>query len=320
MNNFTSIHDVTDLSALLQTAQDIKELPFAHEQMGRQQSMCLLFFNASLRTRLSTQQAAFRIGLHTVVFDINAGGWNLEFEDGTVMKGDKAEHVKEAAAVIGAYFDIIGIRTFAGLKDREEDYAERVIEQFVRYSGKPVINLESPTRHPLQSFTDLITIEEYKQVEKPKVVLSWAPHPRALPQAVANSFVEWMKQTDYNLVITHPPGYELAKQFTEGVPVVYNQMEAFADADFIYTKNWSAYDDYGKILQEDSDWMVTQEKMKLTNNARFMHCLPVRRNVIVEDAVLDSDRSIVIPQAANRMVAAQAVLQTILQSTFDREL
>lgn len=313
MKKFTSIHDVTDLSALLQRAKEVKKSPFEHEQLGKHQSMCLLFFNSSLRTRLSTQQAAYQLGLHTVVFDINAGGWNLEFEDGTVMKGDKAEHVKEAAAVIGSYFDIIGIRTFAGLKDKEEDYAERVIEQFVRYAGKPVVNLESPTRHPLQSFTDLITIEEHKQVAKPKVVLSWAPHPRALPQAVANSFVEWVKHTDYELVITHPHGYELSEEFTEGVPVVYNQHEAFAQADFIYTKNWSAYGDYGKILQDDPSWMVTLDKMKLTNNARFMHCLPVRRNVIVEDAVLDSERSIVIPQAANRIVAAQTVLQAILQ-------
>lgn len=314
MKNFTSIHDVPDLPALLQTAREVKKLPFAQEQLGKHKSMCLLFFNSSLRTRLSTQQAAYHLDLHTVVFDINAGGWNLEFEDGTVMKGDKAEHVKEAAAVIGSYFDIIGIRTFAGLKDKEEDYAERVIEQFVRYSGKPVINLESPTRHPLQSFTDLITIEEYKQVAKPKVVLSWAPHPRALPQAVANSFVEWMKQTDYELVITHPQGYELAEEFTEGVPVVYNQLEAFAQADFVYAKNWSAYGNYGKILQDDPGWMVTLEKMKLTNHARFMHCLPVRRNVIVEDAVLDSESSIVIPQATNRIIAAQTVLQTILQT------
>lgn len=314
MKQFTSVDDVSDLNKLLQTAFEVKKNPFAQEHMGRHKSMCLLFFNSSLRTRLSTQQAAFRLGLHTVVFDINQGGWNLEFEDGTVMRGDKAEHVKEAAAVIGQYFDIIGIRTFAGLKNKQEDYAEHIIRQFARYAGKPIVNLESPTRHPLQSFTDLITIEEHKKTEKPKVVLTWAPHPRALPQAVANSFVEWIKQTSYELIVTHPKGYELAEEFTQGVTVTYHQKEAFEQADFIYAKNWSAYDDYGKILQDDNEWMVTMDKMQLTNEAKFMHCLPVRRNVIVEDAVLDSPHSIVIPQAANRVVAAQTVLQTLLQS------
>ncbi len=281
--------------------------------MGKHKTLCLLFFNPSLRTRLSTQRAGFNLGLHTVVFDIQQGGWNLEFEDGTVMRGDKAEHVREAAAVLGQYFDMIGIRAFAQLQDREKDYAEQVIAQFVRYAGKPVINLESPTRHPLQSLADLITIEEHKQREKPKVVLTWAPHPKALPQAVANSFLEWMHHTDYELVLTHPRGYELSEQFTQNMPVVYDQREAFNGADFIYAKNWSSYTTYGKVLQDDAAWMVTAEKMKLTRQARFMHCLPVRRNVIVEDAVLDSDQSIVIAQAANRIVAAQAVLQTILR-------
>lgn len=314
MKHFTSAHDVSDLQTLLKIAHHVKHNPLGSEYLGKRKSMCLLFFNSSLRTRLSTQKAAFNLGLHTVVFDVNQGGWNLEFEDGTVMRGDKAEHVKEAAAVIGQYFDIIGIRTFAGLKNREEDYAEKVIQQFARYAGKPIVNLESPTRHPLQSLTDLITIEEYKKTEKPKVVLTWAPHPRALPQAVANSFVEWVRQTDYELVITHPEGYELAEEFTKGVPVVYDQKTAFENADFIYAKNWSSYQDYGKVLQDDDNWMVTMDKMKLTRQARFMHCLPVRRNVVVEDAVLDSEHSVVISQAANREVAAQAVLQSILQS------
>lgn len=314
MKHFTSVHDVSDLQKLLKTAFEVKKNHFAQENLGRHKSMCLLFFNSSLRTRLSTQKAAFCLGLHTVVFDVNQGGWSLEFQDGTVMRGDKAEHVKEAAAVIGQYFDIIGIRTFAGLKNKKEDYAENVIRQFARYAGKPIVNLESPTRHPLQSFTDLITIEEYKKTEKPKVVLSWAPHPKALPQAVANSFVEWMKHMDYELIVTHPEGYELAEEFIQGVSVTYNQEEAFDNADFIYAKNWSAYSDYGKVLREDEAWMVTMEKMRLTNGAKFMHCLPVRRNVIVEDAVLDSEHSIVIPQAANRVIAAQTVLQTLLQN------
>ncbi len=314
MKHFTSIHDVADLAELLRQAKLVKEKPFAREQLGHHKSMCLLFFNASLRTRLSTQKAAFHLGLHTVVFDIQQGGWNLEFEDGTVMRGDKAEHVKEAAAVIGQYFDIIGIRTFAGLKNKEEDYAEQVIGQFKRYAGKPILNLESSTRHPLQSFTDLITIEEHKKTEKPKVVLTWAPHPRALPQAVANSFLEWMGATAYEVVVTHPPGYELDEAFTKGIPIVYDQQEAFENADFIYAKNWSSLKEYGKVVSEDQSWMVTAEKMKLTRQAKFMHCLPVRRNVIVEDAVLDSDQSIVIPQAANRVVAAQTVLQEMLRT------
>lgn len=315
MKNFTHIQDVSDLRTLLKNAVEVKKDLFAAEHLGKRKSMCLLFFNASLRTRLSTQKAAFNLGLHTVVFDIAQGGWNLEFEDGTVMRGDKAEHVKEAAAVIGQYFDIIGIRTFAHLKNRVEDYAENVIRQFVRYAGKPILNLESSTRHPLQSLTDLITIEEYKNTERPKVVLTWAPHPRALPQAVANSFLEWLQQTDYEVVITHPKGYELAQEFTSDFPVVYDQKTAFENADFIYAKNWSSYTDYGKILTEDESWMVTMDKMKLTRQAKFMHCLPVRRNVIVEDAVLDSEHSIVISQAANRVVAAQTVLQSMLQNS-----
>ncbi len=315
MNHFTSIHDVPDLKKLLRTASDLKSNPFGQEQLGKHKTMCLLFFNPSLRTRLSTQRAAFNLGLHTVVFDIQQGGWNLEFEDGTVMRGDKAEHVREAAAVLGQYFDLIGIRAFAQLQDREKDYAEQVIAQFIRYAGKPIINLESPTRHPLQSLADLITIEQHKQREKPKVVLTWAPHPKALPQAVANSFLEWMHHTEYELVLTHPRGYELSEQFTQNMPVVYDQREAFEGADFIYAKNWSSYTTYGSVLQDDAAWMVTAEKMKLTNQARFMHCLPVRRNVIVEDAVLNSDQSIVIAQAANRVVAAQAVLQTVLSQS-----
>lgn len=314
LKHFTSVHDVPVLPTLMQSAFQIKQDPFSDKAVGQNRAMCLIFLNPSLRTRLSTQRAAFNLGLDTVVFDMNQGGWNLEFNDGTIMNADKPEHVKEAAAVIGQYYDIIGIRAFAHLQDREEDYKELVIEQFKKYAGVPVISLESPVRHPLQSLTDLITIEEHKQREKPKVVLSWAPHPKALPQAVANSFLEWTTAAGYDVTLTHPPGYELSDHFTKGVKVTHRQEEAFEDADIIYTKNWSSYQDYGKVLSIAPDWMITAEKMKLTNNARFMHCLPVRRNVIVTDEVIDSENSVVVQQAANRTVAAQTVIKHILQS------
>ena len=276
--------------------------------------MCLLFLNPSLRTRLSTQRAALNLGLDAVVFDVGAGGWQLEMTDGTVMSGDRAEHVREAAAVIGQYYDIVGVRAFAQLRDRDEDYQEQVIQQFVRYAGCPIISLESSVRHPLQSFTDLITIEEYKPKARPKLVISWAPHPRALPQAVVNSLLEWTRLTDYDVVLTHPEGYELADAFTKGTTVTHDQRTALEGADFVYAKNWSSYTSYGQVLRTDTEWMITQEKMQLTNQAYFMHCLPVRRNVVVEDAVLDSDQSLVIPQAANRVVAAQTVLQRMLDN------
>lgn len=312
MSHFTSAQDVDNLQTLLQSAFAIKKDPFRDTLLGSNRSMCLLFLNPSLRTRLSTQKAALNLGLDTVVMDMGKEGWQLEFEDGVVMNSDKAEHVKEAAAVIGQYYDIIGIRTFATLKDKEEDYAEKVIRSFVKYAGVPIINLESPTRHPLQSFTDVITIEEYKNTQKPRVVLSWAPHPKALPQAVANSFLEWMHLTGYEVAITHPEGYELSGEFVGNFPVEYDQRKALEGADFVYVKNWSSFRDYGKVTNTDPDWMLTHQKMKLTNDAKFMHCLPVRRNVIVEDAVIDSASSIVIPQAANREIAAQAVLEQIL--------
>jgi len=312
MSHFTSAQDIDNLQTLVQTAFAIKKDPYRDTLLGSNRSMCLLFLNPSLRTRLSTQKAALNLGLDTVVMDMGKEGWQLEFEDGVVMDGDKAEHVREAAAVIGQYYDIIGIRAFASLKDREEDYAEKVIQSFVKYAGVPIINLESPTRHPLQSLTDVITIEEFKKTRQPKVVLSWAPHPKALPQAVANSFLEWMQLTDYKVVITHPEGYELAEEFAGNFPVEYDQRKALESADFVYVKNWSSYRDYGKVNSMDLEWMLTHQKMKLTNDAKFMHCLPVRRNVIVEDAVIDSASSIVIPQAANREVAAQTVLEQIL--------
>ncbi len=313
MKHFTSVEDVTDLKALLETAAQVKASPFTDKNLASNKAMCLIFLNPSLRTRLSTQRAAMNLGLDTVVFDMNQGGWNLEFQDGTVMNMDKPEHVKEAAAVIGQYYDIIGIRAFAHLQKREEDYAELVVKQFQKYAEVPVISLESPVRHPLQSLTDLITIEEHKTVEKPKIVLTWAPHPKALPQAVANSFLEWMVASGQDITVTHPQGYELDEQFTQGVKVEYDQQKAFEGADFIYTKNWSSYQRYGEILEKSDQWMVSADKMKLTNQAKFMHCLPVRRNVIVADEVIDSEQSIVIQQAANRIVAAQAVIRMILE-------
>lgn len=316
MKHFTSIYDLSNPVELLHTAQAVKQNPLANKTLGYGKTLGLIFFNSSLRTRLSTQRAAQNLGLDVIVMNIGEEGWKLEFQDGAIMNSDKAEHIKDAAAVIGQYCEIVGIRTFAGLRDREADYQEEVLEAFVRYSGRPVVSLESATRHPLQSLADWLTIEEYKNVTRPKVVLTWAPHPRSLPQAVGNSFVEWMSHADVELVVTHPEGYELTPAFIGDVKVEYNQQKAFEGADFIYAKNWSSYTDYGKILSLDSSWMVDEAKMALTHQAHFMHCLPVRRNVIVSDAVIDSARSLVIPQAGNRVYAAQAVLQVLLQSNF----
>ncbi len=313
MKHFTSVHDLPNLQSALQTAFEVKKNPFAFKQLGENKTMILLFFNSSLRTRLSTQKAAMNMGMHTMVLDVNAGAWKLETEHGVIMDGDKPEHLLEAIPVIGSYADVIGVRAFAGLSNREEDYAEKIIGQFIQYAGVPIVSMEAATRHPLQSFADLVTIEEYKKVEKPKVVLTWAPHPRALPQAVANSFVEWMRETDYELVVTHPKGYELAPEFMGDLKPEYDQMKAFEGADFIYAKNWSAYADYGKILHTDMNWCVREEQMAVTNDAKFMHCLPVRRNMVVSDAVIESENSIVIPEAANRVVSAQAVLKMILE-------
>ena len=271
----------------------------------------MLFFNPSLRTRLSTEKAALNLGMQVISMNADQG-WNLEFEDGAIMNAGSAEHVREAAAVISQYADVIGIRTFPSLKDRDKDYADQVLNSFLRYARVPVISLESAIRHPLQSLTDVLTVEEYKKTSKPKVVLTWAPHPRALPQAVPNSFVEWMRHAGVDLMITHPPGYELAPEFAAGIPVEYDQNKALEGADFVYAKNWSSYLQYGQILNQDPDWQITRQKMERTNDARFMHCLPVRRNVIVEDAVLDSASSVVIEQAGNRTYAAMAVLKSIL--------
>lgn len=313
MKQFLSINDVPDVSQLLKQAAEVKANPYKWKHAGANKSLCLLFLNPSLRTRLSSQRAALNLGLEPIMLDINAGGWKLEFDDGIVMNGESAEHIKEGAAVIGAYFDIVAIRSFAGLVNREDDYSEKILRAFVQHCGAPVINMESATGHPLQAFADLITIEEHKKVNRPKVVLTWAPHPRALPQAVPNSFVEWMKAGEIDLVVTHPKGYELAPQVMREQKPEYDQTKAFQRADFIYAKNWSSYNNYGKILKPDFDWKVTAPKMAQTNAAKFMHCLPVRRNVVVDDAVIDSPDSIVIEQAANRIVSMQTVLKNILE-------
>ena len=313
MKNFISVKDIPSLNKALEVAFDVKKNPFAYSHLGKNKTMVLIFFNSSLRTRLSTQKAAMNMGMNTMVLNVNEDGWQLESELGVVMDGDKPEHLKEAIPVIGSYCDIIGVRAFARFQSREDDYQEKIISQFVEYAGVPVVSMEGATRHPLQSFADLVTIEEFKTKAKPKVVLTWAPHPRALPQAVANSFVEWMQLTDYDLVVTHPKGYELAPEFMGHVKVEYDQKKAFEGADFIYAKNWSSYNDYGKILSKDFSWTVDAGKMALTNQAKFMHCLPVRRNVVVTDEVIDSPNSVVIQQAANREVTAQAVLKMILE-------
>ena len=315
MRHFTSITQLTDLEKALQEARYVKENPFADQELGRNRTLLMIFFNSSLRTRLSTQKAALNLGMNVIVLDVNQGAWKLETERGVIMDGDKPEHLLEAIPVMGSYCDIIGVRAFAGLQDRDHDYNEVIVNQFIKYSGKPVFSMEAATRHPLQTLADILTIEEHKKKARPKVVLTWAPHPKALPQAVANSFAEGMNMMDYEFVITHPRGYELDPAFVGRAVVEYDQRKAFEGADFIYAKNWSAYagENYGKILCTDRDWTVDSEKMALTDNAHFMHCLPVRRNMIVTDDVIESPQSIVIPEAANRVVSAQTVLKEILK-------
>jgi len=311
MKQFLSAMDAPDVHALVQDALACKKDPHGFSHLGKNKTMVMLFFNPSLRTRLSTEKAALNLGMQVISMNADQG-WNLEFEEGAIMNAGSAEHIREAAAVISQYADIIGVRTFPSLKDREKDYADQIIKSFVRYARVPVVSLESAIRHPLQSLTDVLTVEQFKKTARPKVVLTWAPHPRALPQAVPNSFVEWMQRAEVDLVITHPKGYELAPEFAKDTPVVYDQNEALEGADFVYAKNWSSYEQYGQILSQDPDWQVTPEKMARTHEARFMHCLPVRRNVIVSDAVLDSPQSVVIEQAGNRTFAAMAVLKAIL--------
>ena len=314
MRNFTSVHDIEDLNVALEKARWVKENPYADQGLGKNKTLLLIFFNSSLRTRLSTQKAGYNLGMNVIVLEINQGAWKLETERGVIMDGDKPEHILEAIPVMGAYCDIIGVRSFAQFENKKDDYNEVILNQFIKYSGKPVFSMEAATRHPLQSFADLITIEEFKKTDRPKVVLTWAPHPKALPQAVPNSFAEWMNATDYEFVITHPKGYELEESFVGNAKVEYNVEKAYKGADFIYAKNWSPYNDpnYGKVISKDRDWTVDSKKMALTNNAYFMHCLPVRRNMIVTDEVIESAQSIVIQEAANRVVSAQTVLKEIL--------
>ena len=314
MKSFLHVQDIGNLAEALAEARQVKRTPFAWKHLGRDKTIILVFFNSSLRTRLSSQKAALNLGMNPIVLNVNGDSWKLETELGVIMDGDKSEHLREAIPVIGSYCDIIGVRSFAKFEDRDAEYAETIINQFIEYSGRPVISLESATVHPCQAFADLITIDEYKTKARPKVDLTWAPHPRALPQAVPNSFAEWMNAADVDFVIACPPGYELAPQFAGNAMVEHDQMKAFEGADFIYAKNWSSYSEYGKILSTDMSWTVGARQMAVTDNAFFMHCLPVRRNMIVTDEVIDSPRSIVIPEAANRVVSAQVVMKRMLES------
>ncbi|MBR3876749.1 MAG: acetylornithine carbamoyltransferase [Bacteroidaceae bacterium] len=316
MRNFISVKDIGDINTAVKEALEIKTDRYKYCELGKNKTLMMVFFNSSLRTRLSTQKAALNLGMNVIVLDINQGAWKLETERGVIMDGDKPEHILEAIPVMGSYCDVIGLRSFARFESKEDDYNEVILNQFIKYSGKPVFSMEAATRHPLQSFADLITIEEYKKKERPKVVLTWAPHPKALPQAVPNSFAEWMNATDYEFVITHPKGYELAPEFVGNARVEYDQMKAFEGADFIYAKNWAAYEgeNYGKVLSTDRSWTVNERQMAVTDNAHFMHCLPVRRNMIVTDDVIESPQSLVIPEAANREISATVVLKRILES------
>lgn len=319
MNAFFNVEDLGNLQQALDEAKKVKANRYAYQELGKNKTLLMIFFNNSLRTRLSTQKAATNLGMNVIVLDVNAGAWKLETERGVVMDGDKSEHLLEAIPVIASYCDIIAVRSFAGLVDREFDYAETIVQQFVRYSGRPVLAMETATVHPLQAFADLITIEEYKTKARPKVVLTWAPHCKALPQAVPNSFAQWMNAADVDFVITHPEGYELDPKFVGEARIEHNQKRAFAAADFIYAKNWSCPGvknaaDYGKILSREMSWTVDEEHMSWTDNAFFMHCLPVRRGLIVTDEVIESPKSIVIPEAANREISAEVVLKKMLES------
>ena len=316
MKNFISVSDVPDINALVKKALDYKNDPFVSKSLGTNKRIGLLFLNPSMRTRLSTQIAAQNLGVEAIVFNIGHEGWTLEFEEEAIMSGTTVEHVKDAAPVLGKYFDILGIRTFPSLNNREDDYSELYIKQFIKYAGIPIVSLESATLHPLQSLTDIITIKEnFTEKRKPKIVLTWAPHVKPLPQCVANSFAQWVNEWgEADFVITHPEEYELDKKFTKGATITHDQDEALKDADFVYVKNWSTYEDYGKIYCNDPGWMLTKKKLKLTNKAKVMHCLPVRRNVELSDEILDGKHSIVTQQAANRVWAAQAVLSEILHS------
>lgn len=314
MKQFTSVHDVQDVNALVNEALELKNNPYAHKSLGQDKTLGLIFMNPSLRTRLSTQKAGMNLGMNVMVMNLDKEGWALETRDGVIMDGTTVEHIREAAAVMGQYCDIIGIRSFPKLQDREEDYSEDLLNKFIELTGVPIVSLESATRHPLQSLADLMTIKEQAATGKrPKVVLSWAPHIKPIPHCVANSFAEWMQQADVELVITNPEGYDLAEEFTKGAQVLHNQDEALQDADFVYVKNWSSYEQYGKVLTDGEGWMITNEKLALTNDAKVMHCLPVRRGLELSHEVLDGPNSLVIEQANNRLYAAQAVLKRMLE-------
>ena len=324
MRTLFNVQDIGDLGNALAEAQEIKNNRFGYQHLGKNKTLLMIFFNNSLRTRLSTQKAAMNLGMNVIVLDVNAGAWKLETERGVIMDGDKSEHLLEAIPVMSSYCDIIAVRSFAGLQDRSFDYAETIVNQFVKYSGKPVVAMETATVHPLQAFADLITISEHTPHQRaggrrPKVVLTWAPHCRALPQAVPNSFAEWMNAADVDLVVTHPEGYELDPKFVGDAIVEYDQRKALEGADFVYAKNWSCPGvtnaaDYGKILSKDMAWTIDAEHMSWTNNGYFMHCLPVRRGLIVTDEVIESDHSLVIPEAANREISAQVVLKRVLEN------
>lgn len=316
MRTYTNVKDLGDLNEALREAMEVKKNRYGYKHLGQDKTLLMVFFNSSLRTRLSTQKAGMNLGMNTIVLDINNGAWNLETERGVIMDGDKPEHILEAIPVMGSYCDIIGVRAFAKFENKQDDYEEKILNQFIQHSGKPVFSMEAATGHPLQAFADLLTIEEYKTKPRPKVVLTWAPHPRALPQAVPNSFADFMNEADVDFVITHPEGYELDPRFVRGAKVEYDQNKALEGADFVYAKNWAAYADsnYGKILSRDRSWTVSAGKMALTDNAFFMHCLPVRRNMIVTDEVIEGPRSLVIPEAANREISAQVILKRMLES------
>ena len=316
MREFTSILQLGDIKKAIEEAKYVKANPFADQELGRNKTLLMVFFNNSLRTRLSTQKAALNLGMNVIVLDVNQGAWKLETERGVVMDGDKSEHLLEAIPVMGSYCDLIGVRSFARFESKEDDYNEVILNQFIKYSGKPVFSMEAATRHPLQTFADILTIEEHKTKARPKVVLTWAPHPKALPQAVPNSFAEGINMTDYDFVIANPEGYDLDPEFVGKARVTHDQDEALRGADFVYAKNWAAYGDpnYGQVLSRYRSWTVTSEKMALTDNAFFMHCLPVRRNMIVSDEVIESPKSLVIPEAANRVVSAQTVMKMMLKS------
>ncbi|MDR0262970.1 MAG: acetylornithine carbamoyltransferase [Sphingobacterium sp.] len=317
MKKFFSVKDVPSVADVVQEALSLKAAPYDNQDLGKHKTLGLVFLNPSLRTRLSTQKAAMNLGMNVMVMNMDKDGWALETQDGVVMNGTTVEHIREAAAVMGEYCDILGLRSFPKLKDREEDYSEDLFNKFIKYCGVPVVSLESATRHPLQSLTDIITITEYKKTEKPKVVLAWAPHVKALPQAVPNSFAEWMCKAQaeglVDFTIAQPMGYELSEEFTAGARISNNLEESLKDADFVYVKNWSSYQEYGEVYGVDEDWMMDNKKLRLTNDAKVMHCLPVRRDLELSSEILDGPNSLVIKEASNRVWAAQVVLKRMLE-------